>query len=57
LLNKIPAAITHNVTGIRRFASPYRGFAKQRPGLANCGCRRAWEWRSHDLARRNPEPP
>ena len=25
-----------------------------RPGLAKCGWREAWEWRSHDLADRNP---
>jgi len=33
-----------NVQGIRRFASPNKGFAEQRPGLANCGWRLAWEW-------------
>jgi hypothetical protein len=44
---------SHNVTGIRRFASPDKGFAKQRPGLAKCGWRLAWE-PSGDLASRNP---
>jgi hypothetical protein len=26
------------------FASPNKGFAKQRPGLQKCGWREAWEW-------------
>ena len=29
--------MAYNVLGSWRFASPYKGFAKQRPGLAKCG--------------------
>ena len=29
--------MAHNVSGIRRFASPNNGYAKQSPGLAKCG--------------------
>jgi len=36
--------MSFNVSGNWRFASPNRGFAQQRPGLAKCGCREAWEW-------------
>ena len=36
--------MSHNVRGIRRFDSPDKGFAKQSPGLANCGWKEAWEW-------------
>jgi hypothetical protein len=28
---------------MRRFASPYKGFAQQRPGLAKCGWSEPWE--------------
>jgi hypothetical protein len=40
---------------MRRFASPHKGFAKQRPGLAKCGLREAWE--RSDLGERNPGAP
>ena len=39
----------------RRFASPDKGFAKQRPGLANCGgVRRGNGAKRNDLAERSP---
>jgi hypothetical protein len=40
---------------MRRFDSPNKGFAKQRPGLANCGWNEPWE--RSDLGEWNPEPP
>ena len=36
ILENIQFCMSHNVSGIRRFASPYKGFAKQSPGLAKC---------------------
>ena len=41
---------------MRRFGSPDKGFAQQRPGLANCGCSEPWEGgrRPTDLGERNP---
>ena len=44
-----------NVLGIRRFANPNKGFAKQRPGFAKCRWSEPWE--RSDLGERNPEPP
>ena len=44
--------IAPNVLGIRRFANPNKGFAKQRPGFAKCGCSEPWE--RSDLGERNP---
>ena len=41
-----------NDKGIRRFASPDKGFAKQRPGLANCGWSEPWEWSEAEWPRR-----
>jgi len=32
--------LSHNVRGWRRFGSPNKGFAKQRPGLTKCGGRK-----------------
>ena len=49
------ASLSYNVLGIRRFANPNKGFAKQRPGFAKCGCSEPWE--RSDLGERNPEPP
>jgi hypothetical protein len=36
--------MSHNVLGLRRFASPNKGFAQQSPGLAKCAAATAWEW-------------
>jgi hypothetical protein len=45
LFTKILAPMSHNVPAVYDgFASPNKGFAKQRPGLAKCGWREAWEW-------------
>ena len=44
--------MAYNVLGIRRFASPNKGFAKQRPGLTNCGWSEPWE--RSDLGEWNP---
>ncbi|GHV86836.1 hypothetical protein AGMMS50255_1320 [Spirochaetia bacterium] len=43
LFTKNSKIIAHNVKGLRRFASPNKGFAKQRPGLAKCGLSEPWE--------------
>jgi len=44
IFRPISEKMAYNVLGWRRFASPNKGFAKQRPGLAKCGWREAWEW-------------
>jgi hypothetical protein len=46
--------IAYNVPGWRRFASPDKGFAKQRPGLAKCGGAKTHKGRSPTGFLRNP---
>jgi hypothetical protein len=37
--------MAHNVPAVYEvFASPNKGFAQQRPGLAKCAGATAWEW-------------
>ena len=36
--------MAHNVPGWRRFASPNKGFARQRPRLAKCGGAKHHKW-------------
>ena len=55
IINTYIKNMSPNVLGIRRFANPNKGFAKQRPGFAKCGCSEPWE--RSDLGERNPEPP
>jgi ADP-ribosylglycohydrolase len=40
----VAACFIYRSSCLRRFASPNRGFAKQRPGLAKCAGATAWEW-------------
>jgi hypothetical protein len=42
---------------MRRFASPDKGFAKQRPGLAKCGGVKPHKGRKPDCGFTEPEPP
>jgi hypothetical protein len=51
----VQIAISHNVLGLRRFASPDKGFAQQSPGLAKCAAATAWE--QSDLAVAKAEGP
>ena len=53
----ILACIAHNVLDIRRFDSPNKGFAKQRPGLAKCGGAKYHKGRSPTGVLRNPSRP
>jgi len=48
------ASLSLNVQGWRRFASPNKGFAKQRPGLAKCGGAKHQKGRSPTGVLRNP---
>jgi hypothetical protein len=46
-----------NVLGWRRFASPNKGFAKQRPGLAKCGGVKPHKGACAGWGFTEPEPP
>ena len=49
--------LAHNVLGWRRFCSPNRGFAKQRPGLQKCGGAKPCRGRKPEHGFAEPEPP
>jgi hypothetical protein len=51
------AQMAHNVPVVNDGLPARIGACEARPGLANCGWSEPWEWRSHDLGERNPEPP
>ena len=46
--------MSYNVTGIRRFDSPNKGFAKQSPGLAKCGGEKLHKGASADCSFSEP---
>jgi hypothetical protein len=53
----MPCQIAHNVLGWRRFASPNKGFAKQRPGMVKCGGAKSCRGRKPEHGFAEPKPP